>query len=80
MTTDRMLHRERTQREDAAISALVRAAGTLNEGFMAENVALAILECGRAMIHLVAIDVNDGEHGRRLVDEALDRLLQEGRS
>lgn len=78
MTTQRMLHRERTQREDAAISALIRAAGALNDGFMAENVALAMLECGRAMIHLVAIDVNDGEHGRRLVDQALDQVIAEG--
>lgn len=71
MTTTRMLHRERTQREDAAISALVRAAGALNDGFTSEHVALALVETGRAMLHLVAIDTNDGEHARQLVERAL---------
>ena len=70
-TTSRMLHRERTQRQDATISALVRAAGALNDGFTADHVALALVECGRAMLHLVAMDVNDGEHARQLVERAL---------
>jgi hypothetical protein len=67
-----MLNRERTQRQDSALEALVRAAGALNDGFTSEHVALALVETGRAMLHLVAMDVNDGEHARKLVEQALD--------
>jgi len=67
----RMGHRERTARQDAAISALVRAAGALNDGFTSDHVALALVEAGRAMLHLVAMDANDGEPARQLVERAL---------
>lgn len=71
MSSTRMLHRERTQRQASTMDALVRAAGALNDGFTSDHVALALVECGRAMLHLVAMDVNDGEHARQLVERAL---------